>query len=337
MEDLSLNALATTSDTCTNTFIDNVDVVRRSFAASCNVVHVSDRSFTASCAMPTVSTATGEAAQPEMRLCYWDGNSLPNIHENCRSHRSSTDVSSFTVSNLTPSTTYHCCMCARTADSVFFGDVFQVRTLNAPAPQTGVTYNGHRFVDLGLPSGLLWAETNIGAASPADDGAHFAWGETKTKAEYSWSNYKFNDGETQHRSSRYNDADGAYSLSADDDAATVMWGRPCRIPSEDDYAELLDPDNCTWVWKTRATSYGDRINGYEVTSLRNGNSIFLPASGGRYGESLCDRNSYGDYWTSSRSLGGGDYVSRLSFDDCGCVNCGSSRHNGFPIRPVACP
>lgn len=54
--------------------------------------------------------------------------------------------------------------------------------------------NGHKFVNLGLPSGTLWAETNVGAKSKSDIGEYYAWGEIETKDSYKESNYKWSEG-----------------------------------------------------------------------------------------------------------------------------------------------
>lgn len=54
--------------------------------------------------------------------------------------------------------------------------------------------NKHEYVDLGLPSGTLWATCNVGATSPEDYGDYYAWGETSTKDTYYWTNYKYANG-----------------------------------------------------------------------------------------------------------------------------------------------
>ena len=127
--------------------------------------------------------------------------------------------------------------------------------------------NGHKFVDLGLPSGLLWAEANIGAEAAADDGNYYAWGETTTKAGYYWRNYKY--GEYLDLS-KYTSTDGKTVLDKEDDAAYVNWGSPCRMPTTAEFKELCNTDNCTWSWTSKITSSNESINGYEVTSKKIG-------------------------------------------------------------------
>ena len=146
-----------------------------------------------------------------------------------------------------------------------------------------VTINGHKFVDLGLPSGTLWAETNIGASTPYEDGDYFAWGEIKTKSSYTESNYKY-------WGSKYNSTDGKTSLTASDDAATAKWGAGCRIPSTTELKELKS--KCSWSWKSNYNG----TSGYLVTGP-NGNSIFLPAAGMCDDEELEFHGTEGNYWS----------------------------------------
>ena len=146
--------------------------------------------------------------------------------------------------------------------------------------------NGHKFIDLGLPSKLLWAETNMGAETAADVGIYFAWGETemKQKKSYDWETYKF--GTSEDDMTKYNAKDEKEILDKEDDAAYVNWGPSCRIPDLDDFRELFDPDNCTWTWVETTNSSGSLIKVCKVTSVRNGNSIYLPQSGNYIGDTI---------------------------------------------------
>jgi len=86
----------------------------------------------------------------------------------------------------------------------------------------------YRTVNLGLPSGLLWCEYNLGAypGNKAEDwyGDYYAWGETKPKSDYSWETYKHCNG-TEHSLIKYNTdimygkTDNKIQLESDDDAA----------------------------------------------------------------------------------------------------------------------
>ncbi|MBO4463880.1 MAG: InlB B-repeat-containing protein [Prevotella sp.] len=134
----------------------------------------------------------------------------------------------------------------------------------------------HEFVDLGLPSGLLWATTNIGAKYPEEHGDYYAWGETSPKSEYSWATYKYANGSENTLTKYCNDAgygivDYKEVLEEEDDAATVNWGKLWRTPTLSETQELISC--CSWELTTL-----NGISGYKVTGA-NGNSIFLPAGG----------------------------------------------------------
>ena len=157
-------------------------------------------------------------------------------------------------------------------------------------------HNGHELVDLGLPSGLLWATMNVGASSPEDYGDYFAWGETTKKGNYGLSTYKWCNG-SYSSFTKYNTdsgcgmVDNKTVLELSDDAAHVNWGGSWRMPTKAEFDELLN--NCTWTWTTQGGH-----NDYKGVSKSNGNSIFLPAAGYRSGTSL-DYAGYGNYWSSS--------------------------------------
>jgi hypothetical protein len=170
--------------------------------------------------------------------------------------------------------------------------------------------NGHEYVDLGLPSGLRWATCNVGANSPEEYGNYFAWGETSPKSTYSRSNYK-----KKH-----------YPLELSDDAARANWGGKWRMPTIADWNELKD--NTT---PTKISLKG--VLGWKITSLRNGNSIFLPFAG-NWGDS--DHagfvGSEGYYWLSTYYDGKAYYI-YLNGYGIGTFNDGTP-HLGRSVRPV---
>ena len=201
--------------------------------------------------------------------------------------------------------------------------------------------NGHKFIDLGLPSGLLWAETNIGAETAYDDGNYYAWGETATKSTYSEATYttlgKYDGGEGTLTFIKYTSTDGKTTLENSDDAAYVNWGSWCRMPTKIEFQELCNTDNCTWTWVSCTNSDGGTIYCYKVVSVKNGNIIYLPASGGRYRTNLYDHGSCGYYWSST--VYDVSYAYRLNFI-CGdhyVGNYDNIRYYGFSVRPVAEP
>lgn len=144
------------------------------------------------------------------------------------------------------------------------------------------------YVDLGLPSGLLWAVTNVGAKRAEDYGDYFAWGETVPKSDYSWETYKYANGSGKSLTKyctdvTYGDVDNKEQLKEEDDAATMNWGKPWRTPTLVETQELIT--YCSWA---KTTQKG--VNGYSVTGP-NGNSIFLPSTGVKQynGTSYSDR------------------------------------------------
>ena len=198
------------------------------------------------------------------------------------------------------------------------------------------------YVDLGLPSGTLWATCNIGANSPEEYGDYFAWGETEGfnsgKTNFSWSTYKWCNGSYDSLTkyitrSEYGSIDKMTELDLEDDAAYVNWGPEWRMPSLGQFEELINSSYTTTTWTTQNGVYGRKI-----TSKKNGNSIFLPAAGYRHISSLNYDGSYGDYW--SRSLHS-DYPGsawRLLFYSSyiGTSN-DYGRSSGRSVRPVCSP
>ena len=198
--------------------------------------------------------------------------------------------------------------------------------------------DGHKFVDLGLPSGLLWATANIGAAMAADAGDYYAWGATEAQSSYDWNAYTH--GTSASNFTKYNSTDGLVTLEKGDDAATVLWGSSCRMPTIMEMGELLDPRNCIWAWVQRTTSTGEKMEGYRVTSKSNGNSIFIPAAGCRYNGNLYYRSMFGIYWSStlySDDSDGTNYAYYLNFNSTVHYQDYFARCFGRTIRPVAMP
>jgi len=174
---------------------------------------------------------------------------------------------------------------------------------------TGPNITGHAYVDLGLPSGTLWATCNIGADKPEDYGDYFAWGETtgynSGKTNFNWSTYKYSKGSrttlTKYcTSSGCGTVDNKTELEAADDAATVNWDADWQMPSLAQIQELFYSGKTTTTWTTQGGVYGRLI-----TSNKNGNTLFLPAAGARYDSGLRDASLLCYYW--SRSLFMGDY------------------------------
>ena len=178
------------------------------------------------------------------------------------------------------------------------------------------TINGHKYVDLGLQSGLKWATCNVGADSPEKYGDYYAWGEIETKGEYVESNSK-----------TYGKLMSDTSSNAKYDVARANWGSSWRLPTEKELDELRT--KCKWQWTTQNGKAGYKVTG------PNGNSIFLPAAGYRYGSSLYDAGENGNYWSSSPNESNVYYAYYLGFGSSYHNVSWSSRYYGQSVRPVS--
>ena len=144
-------------------------------------------------------------------------------------------------------------------------------------------------VDLGLS--VRWAPYNAGASKSEESGIYVAWGETEPKESYSWDTYKWG---TSDNLTKYNGSDFNTLESIDDAAISYSTGNR-RIPTKDEWQELIN--NATWTWVTKTNSMGNSCNGYEVEGP--GGKIFLPAAGQRDIDGLGAVGIMGRYWTSS--------------------------------------
>ncbi len=195
--------------------------------------------------------------------------------------------------------------------------------------------DGHQYVDLQLPSGVLWATTNVGAESETEYGELYAWGETQPKADCSQETYIY--GTDFEKMTKYDNADRKMTLEAADDAATANWGKGCRMPTEKEFMELGDSANCTWTWVKKAIAGNDSIAGYEVKSVRNGNAIFLPAAGARNGKETVMQGENAVYWTSTRDGEQAGNAACLSFYFANYSWYKNARYIGGSVRAVAAP
>lgn len=185
-----------------------------------------------------------------------------------------------------------------------------------------INNNGHDYVDLGLPSGTLWATMNIGASSPTGFGSYFAWGETSTKSSYTWNNYALG---TEDNLTKYNATDGKTRLELSDDAAHVLWGGDWHIPTIDQWREL-----CSWAMENECYDYGNTIvfHGTGEVSLSIGRGGWMDDSSVSF-ESFID--------STSSDLNPNNLTQIMSFQDSGegwYIGGSLSRYMGRPIRPV---
>ena len=173
-------------------------------------------------------------------------------------------------------------------------------------------------IDLGLPSGTLWANINIGASSPEEYGNYYAWGETKTKDTYSEGNYQF------YQNDSYVNI-GTDISGTEYDVAYYEWGGKWVMPTLEDFKELRD--NCTIEWTTI-----NGVNAMKFTSKINGKSICLPAAGTRQEGDLYFAGVLGGYWSSMHYSD--TSADGIMFSSSGIYETTPLRFIGIPVRPV---
>ena len=258
----------------------------------------------------------------------WDEEPNPTEEDACLFTTSWSEPYICTILELKPNTTYHV-----RAFAVYDAEHYYGEDISFTTESIGGVFNEHEYIDLGLPSGLLWATCNVGANVPHEYGNYYAWGEILTKDEYNWDNYKY------WRSSdlfiiKYNTTlgegivDNRTVLLPVDDAATVNWGIGWRMPTKEEWEELLNHTTVTHTIQ----------NGRSGMCFKgaNGATLFLPDAGYREGHYLCSDGWDCHYWSSSLS-------SYLTHEACafhyysGFGNYEMDdfdRSVGFSVRPV---
>lgn len=212
-----------------------------------------------------------------------------------------------------------------------------------PAITSNTTINGYKYIDLGLSSGLKWATCNIGANSPEEYGEYYAWGETEIKNEYSTDNcltFAIENSDIKCNSTitirtplctiknKANDISGNSKY----DVARKKWGGPWRMPTYQEFAELITECNCEWI---EFNGIGGRL-----FTGPNDNSIFLPAAGfrlnvdlgligenGCYMSSMAPDDTHQHYYKNfyAYCLEFGVEYQRLDYGE---------RYHGCSIRPI---
>ena len=226
---------------------------------------------------------------------------------------------SVSMTGLNISTTYYVRAYAVTPNGTVYGNQLSFTTADG-------------YVDLGLPSGTLWATCNVGANAPEEYGDYFAWGDTQPKDVYDWSTYQYCNGSyntlTKYCSGpAYGFTDNLTTLLPEDDAATANWGSDWRMPTKEEWQELLDNTTVTWTQQ-------NGVNGRLFTAS-NGNSLFLPAAGYRQYSSLNHAGSYGLYWSSSLYTDNPSGAWKLGFISGDCyMDVFGNRSYGQSVRAV---
>lgn len=181
----------------------------------------------------------------------------------------------------------------------------------------------HEYVDLGLPSGLLWAKTNIGANNPEDDGLYFSWGNIEGHS--NGSGYDFSDANYQQTSGHSVQTD----LPSSNDAAVAVWGDSWRMPTKSEFQEMYGNTDSEWVANFNGTGVAGRKF---MKKSDHSVFIFLPASGIFNGTSRELPGSRGYYWSASRSTSSSNAY--LFFDSSGANTKSLNGYYGMSVRAV---
>ena len=271
-----------------------------------------------------IVTADGGSSVIARGVC-WSTSPNPSIHDNHSNNGSGIGSFTSSITGLETNTTYYVRAYASTSFGTGYGDEVSFSTND----------DLHDYVDLGLPSGTLWAVCNVGADFPEDYGDYFAWAETQTKSDYSWSNYMYCNGSSStltkycYNSSYGNNgfADYLSILLPEDDAATACWGEEWRLPTKAEWRELYQSTTVSWI----------TLNGVSgrLFTASNGNSLFLPAAGYRNNDNLSENGVAGDYLSSSLYTSVPSRAWEFTFD-ANTYSVGSYGHRklGLSVRAV---
>ena len=314
----------------------------RAYAVTPNGTFYGDqKSFTTQNGIPTITTADvsiigsswaysggnitdgGGLAVTVRGLC-WSLSPNPTLADSHSANGSGTGSFTGYITGLSLNTTYYVRAYATNTYMTVYGNEQSFTTESD---------DDHAYVDLGLPSGTLWAVCNVGADSPVEYGDFFAWGETESKSTYNWRTYQYCNGSFTNLTKYCNNANYGYhgftdnltTLLPEDDAATANWGADWRTPIKDEWQELLDNTTCTWTNQ-------NGVNGSLFTAS-NGNSLFLPApkNSGSYGD-YCSGSLYTYYpfclWHFS--FGSGDSGNGFGMEGYG------ERSNSYSVRALRC-
>ena len=238
-----------------------------------------------------------------------------------------------TLSLLSPSTSYNFIVVAKVDDVEFVSTIGNFLTLTPPTPT---------LVDLGLS--VKWASFNLGASKPTEYGCLYQWAGTtdvsdkgiyldESNCPYHTGSYEKSGWTKYNTNSSCGTVDNKTVLEAMDDAATVALGGSWRMPTREEWSELMNTENCSWTWTTI-----DGVNGYKVQSKKSGytdNWIFLPAAGFRDGVNLFEVGSGGYYWSSSLCTGLPYSAYYMFFDSSYVGWFNYLRYCGRSVRPVS--
>ena len=243
----------------------------------------------------------------------WSISSNPLITDNHTDDGTGDDDYISNLTGLSPNTKYYYRAYLKTDNNMtYYGNILTFITLEEEN-----TINGHKYVDLGLPSGLKWASCNIGAKSVENYGDYFAWGELQPTNIYN-----------QENCATFGEQMGDISGNVQFDAARYNWGASWRLPKQYEFQELIN--ECNWIWTSE-----NGVNGCKIIGP-NGNFIFIPAAGFRNESSISNLGMYGYLWCSTPYDDSSDVSSyHLFFNGNGKSITLSERFYGRSIRPVS--
>ena len=195
---------------------------------------------------------------------------------------------------------------------------------------------GFEYVDLGLPSGAMWATCNVGADKPEDQGLLFQFGRVD--------GYRFGDTNHKFKLNKQNKQDTGDEftpktasgklygkndiLDSEDDAAHVNMGGKWRMPTKDELKELFNNT-------TRKVETINRVKGMLFTSKINNKRLFVPFAGYWYNGSFAAAGSYTIVWSSQVHPSNGIYACRLLCHSSGSANIDYNfRSDAFSVRGV---
>ena len=230
-------------------------------------------------------------------------------------------------------------MAGNTNEKEGWAEIAKQLELLKAAAGIGVSTDKVEYVDLGLPSGNLWAKCNLGASAPEAFGDYYAWGEVEPKQEYTYPNHKwYKEGAPSLGFTKYNNEDGKLTLEDEDDAVIQKLGNGWRTPTLADFRELTN-QKYTTIEKTTLNG----VAGYQITSKKNKKSIFIPFAGFKNSQkpqtrAISDDEEVAICMTNQRRID--DQVFNcwsFAFEQDRIRRYGKRRYDGISIRPVKGP
>ena len=195
----------------------------------------------------------------------------------------------------------------------------------------------YEYVDLSLSSGLKWAKCNVGAGKETDYGYYFQWGltEPSTAEECNWTNAPFNNGSSSYDDTYFNSVKDTVCpngiLAKEYDAAAQTMGGDWRMPTKDEFIELLENTEDEWITNFNGTG----VNGRKFTSKTDTSKyIFIPAEGYCSNGSVYYVGNYGNVWTSSLLASNPNGAWYLGFGSDDCYMGDGYRYDGQSVRGV---